>query len=195
MGKATENSPEYYPWSHPDMLPHALASAGWGTRYPAIRYELGESDNFIPQEVIKQTLSQERFAVVIWQGTRVSFIDLMHVPERTFTSEEDPGRAETEWANIKRYSLTPDGPIFITIDENLDPRAIMPSIYALLATPMGVAPDAQLLVDASRPINRVLIEFPAYREDRKLPLSTTIGVLGGVATQEYINTIYGLPKV
>lgn len=195
MGRATEHSPEHYPWTRPDMLPHAVASAGWGARYPGLRYDRKQSpDRIIPHDVIRETFLQERFAVVVWQGPHLSFIDISHIPERTFVAE-NRDRSLTDWANIKRYRLNRDTPIFTTLEENLDPREIMPSVHAVLATPLGFAPGAQTVVDARVPIDRLFIEFPAHTEDRELPLSTTIGVLGGIATQEYIDTIYGPPKV
>lgn len=197
MGRAIDHSSEHYPWTRPDMLPHAIASAGWGARYPGIRYDERSKDRFVPQDIVKQTLLQERFAVVVWQESRVSFIDLSHIPERTFMSDEDLGRSDVDWANIKHYELTKDGPIFSPLDmrEYLDPREIMPSVYAILATPLDMAPGPQMLVAPDRPINRMIIEFPSYQERRRLPLNTTIAVLGGVATQEYLDTIYGSTEV
>lgn len=197
MAGATELSPEKHPWIRSDILPHAIASAGWGMRYPGLCYELGEEphERVVPHHVIRSTFLQERFAVVMWQPNRVTFIDISHLPERTFTPHKVPERCDADWVTIKRYCCAKFGAVFSSLDENIDPRLIIDDLYAVLATPIGFCPEEQGLVEAAQPITRLLIEYPEYPETREIPLDTTVAVLGGVATQKYLNTIYNLPEV
>ena len=82
------------------------------------------------------------------------------------------------------------------VKDGLDPRDLILDIHTILATRLGAAPCEPTTLVGPHPITEILIEFPGHREDREeLRLNTTIAALGGVSTQEYLNTIYGLPKV
>ncbi len=199
MSRATDHSSEHHPWTRPDLLPHAVASAGWGERYPALRYKDSDlpEERLIPRDVIQDVVLHEQFAVVVWQGTRLSMIRVSHIPGRTFALDEIPERSDDDWATIRYYAQTRGGAMFTAMEQHLDPRDIMLSLCTVLETPMGFTPgDEQDIVEPDQAINRVLIEFPDFREKRELPLSIVISVLGGVATQEYLDAMrYGLSEV
>ncbi len=174
------------------MLPHAVASAWWGERFPALQYEHTdpESERIIPRDIIQAIVLKERFAVVIWQGKRISFIDVEHIPERTFALDEDPGRSDVDWITIKYYVETNGGPTFTAMRQHLDPRDLILSIYTVLETPVGLAPGyGQDIVEPDQEIHRLLIEFPRFSEERDLSLDTDIGVLAGVSREEYMETV------
>lgn len=196
MARATELSPEQHPWIRPDLLPHAVASAGWGKRYPALCYELGDADTLIPKDVIEHTFMQGRFALAVWQPNRITFIDVSHEPDRTFTLDDTlPQRSQVDWVTIRRYGCATYGPVFTSMTENIDPFEVAISLYDIMATPIGFAPGEQGIIQPDLPVQRLLVEYPGFSESRELPLDTSVGSLGGIATQEYLNTIYTRPKV
>lgn len=195
MEKRTDYSPERHPWSHADMLPYAVSSAGWGVRYPALHFDGRFEGHAIGSELIEEIFLESRFAVVVRQELRISFIDVSHIPERSLATKVVPHRSDSDWANIKYYVLSRGGPRLIDLKEGLDPRELLLDVYTILATTLGSAPAEPTEVISQEPIQEILVEFPGHHEDRLLRVDTTIGALGGVATQGYYDIIYGRPEV
>jgi hypothetical protein len=179
------------------MFDHAIASADWSLNHPALCFECGDGEQFVPHDIIQPGLQQERLCVALWQTNLITFLDIKHTPSRTFTDGYmAPGdRPEGNWCVLQRYMYNRHGAIFCNMEENIDPRPVVRTLSKVLATPLGFPPDSQGLIPDDLVLERVIMEFPDYRETRAVPLDTSISLLAAIASQDYLNTIYGRTRV
>lgn len=197
MANAPELSPELHPWARDDMLANVVASADWTLNHPALCFECGGAQPFVPAEIIGPTLQQERLCIALWQTNTITFLDIEHSAERTFAGGSMPAedRPQNEWCVIQRYGYARHGAFFVTMEEEVDPRPVVRTLANVLATPLGFVPEPQGLLVDDLVLERIIIEFPDYAETRPVPLDTSISALTAIASQDYLNTIYGFPKV
>lgn len=177
------------------MLAHVIASADWSLNHPALCFECADAEPYVPQGIIRPALQQSRLCAALWQTNQVTFLDIKHSPDRTFADGYMDDRPDGDWCVIQRYGYARHGAFFITMEENVDPRPVVRTLAKVLATPLGFTPPSQGLVSDELVLERVILEFPDYRETRPVPLDTSISVLAAIASQDYLNTIYGHPKV
>jgi len=198
VAEATERlSPELHPWVRDDMFANVVASADWTLNHPALCFECGGPQPFIPDSIVMPALLQERLCIALWQTDTVTFFDIEHSADRTFTEGYFPPeeRSTDQWCVIQRYGYARHGAFFITMEEEVDPRPVVRTLRTILKTPIGFVPDPQGLLVEGRVLERVIMEFPDYKETRPVPLDTSISALTAIASQDYLNTIYGRPKV
>lgn len=179
------------------MLDHAIASADWTLNHPALCFECGDGGQLVPHDIIRLALRQERLCVALWQPNLITFLDIQHTPSRTFADGfVAPGnQPDDNWCVVQRYTYNRHGAIFCNMEENIDPRPVVRTLGTVLATPLGFAPDAPGLLPDNVVLERVILEFPRYHETRQVPLDTSISLLAAIASQDYLNTIYGRSQV
>jgi len=196
--KPIYRAPERHPWTSVDTQHNIISSADWGGAHPALCYEINDPqhEELIDSAIVEQIIRQRRFAVGFWQRDSVIRVEVNHTPQRSVAlGRVTIPRPKGDWCTVQYFTVHPVGTSFLTMHENLDPRPIVQDIRGLLVLPLGHPhlPEQNLLVGHD-PIERIVVEFPEFTEQRVLPLDTSMATLAIMSSQELVElTRPGMP--